>query len=246
MISLATVSVVLMPFLDNHGALALTVFLGTAVGSLIPDSDSKDAAIFHSNVKGLNGDIGSLVNNLFAPVFPVFGYATKYAIYKPAVIIYDKTFSNYSFQEKHRSFSHSILGVLTMTAVTGLYITPLLIYLNILSIPYLTAFLTAYMAGAFMHMLEDSCTKTGISWNAPFSSTKLKGKLTTSSKPEHVKKPRYLLYTLGILSPVSLIMSTSQQFRFTDLELAGIGFLASVTVWLVFMIFVAGVRFQKN
>ncbi len=247
MISLGTVAPVLMPFLDNSGLAVMTVFFGVAIGSLIPDSDSSDAAIFHGNVRGLNGDIGGAVNNLFAPVFPFFGYMTKYMIYKPAVVLFDRfVFQDYSFRDRHRSFSHSILGVATMTLMTGIYTAPLLIILEVFSITYFTIFLVAYAAGAFLHMLEDSCTKTGIKWNSPFSETRLKGELTTSSKPDHVRRPRYMIYILGTVSLSTLVAANIKNFGTTDLQTAGAGLLVTALAWILFAFLAAEIKLEED
>lgn len=247
MISLGTVAPVLMPFLNDAGLAVMIVFFGTAIGSLIPDSDSSDAAIFHGKVRGLNGDIGGAVNNLFAPVFPFFGYTTKYLIYKPAVMVFDRLiFQDYSFSDKHRSFSHSILGVATMTFMTGLYLAPLLIALEIFSITYFGIFLAAYASGAFLHMFEDSCTKTGIKWNSPFSKTRVKGELTTSSKPKHVRRPRYMIYILGTVSLTTLLLANTETYGMTDLETAGAGFLLTVLAWTLFAFLAAEIRLETE
>lgn len=245
-ISLATVSPVILPFTDFNPALVFSVFFGTVIGSLIPDTDSRDATIFHEKVKGLNGDFGLFFNDFMAPVFPVFGYGTKYLIYKPAVMLYDHVIfrNSYSFQEKHRAFSHSFLGVITMALVTGIYISPLVVFLG-LPVFYLTGFLGGYVSGAFLHLLEDSCTKTGIAWNSPFSDTKLKGGLTTSAKPEHTKNPRRFLYVLTAVTSGVVFLSFSGQYSFTAFEVAGIGTGAVSLAWLFFLKLVAKVELEE-
>ncbi|MFB6115765.1 MAG: hypothetical protein ABEK04_05795, partial [Candidatus Nanohalobium sp.] len=85
MLSVATVSVVLAPYLESAEGFVIVMLLGTGIGSLIPDVDAQDAAVFHNDIRGLNGDVGDTVNNFIGPLLPAFGYTTKYAIYKPAV-----------------------------------------------------------------------------------------------------------------------------------------------------------------
>lgn len=62
----------------------LVALVGTAIGSLIPDAGSPNAAIFHTKVSGLRGDIGDVMNSI-GILYPAFGYVTKYLIYKPSV-----------------------------------------------------------------------------------------------------------------------------------------------------------------
>ena len=232
MLSVATVSVLLAPFLDSHSGFVLVMFAGAGIGSLIPDIDAQDAAVFHQDLRGLNSEFGQAVNNLIGPILPYFGYTTKYAIYKPAVKFFDFfTPEKYSFQEKHRTFSHSYLGVFTMTAVTGLYLTPVLIFLDLFSPVYLIAFLFSYMVGAFLHMLEDSCTITGIAWNSPFSNTKLKGQISTG---KDIKKPRYFLYWLGGLTGLTFYLGTTQQYQISMIALTAASIITVSLSWLVF------------
>lgn len=233
MLTVATVSIFILPYADTASGLVMVMFAGAGIGSLIPDVDAQDAAIFHENIRGLNGDFGQAVNNALGPLLPVFGYTTKYLIYKPAVFIFDEfLFEDYSFQEKHRTFSHSFLGVLTMTLITGIYMIPVLIVFQLFAPLYLLAFLFAYAAGAFLHMLEDSCTKTGIAWNSPFSKTKLKGEISTG---KDIKKPRYFLLYLGGLAFAAFYLGSSDDFAFSDPVItAGTLFIVPLS-WLLFM-----------
>ncbi|QGA80518.1 metal-dependent hydrolase [Candidatus Nanohalobium constans] len=237
MLSVASVSVVLAPFLLRAELLVFTLFFGVAIGSLIPDVDAPDAAVFHRDVRGLSGDFGSAVNNLVGPVLPVFGYSTKYLIYKPVVKLLEfLTSEDYCFEEKHRTFSHSVLGVFTMTVLTGVYLVPVLLSLELLAPFYLLAFLSAYMIGAFLHMLEDSCTKTGIAWNSPFSETRIKGQISTG---KDVRKPRIFLYWLGMLTGATFYLGVIDK-RFLSLPaVAAISVTGLGVSWLVFLKLVA-------
>lgn len=231
MISVATAFALTVPFIESFELFSVVFLLGAAIGSLIPDVDASDATIFHSHVRGLNSEPGKAVGKFIGPVLPLFGYTTKYMIYKPVVHVFNFV-TSYEFTEKHRNFSHSILGVVTLTAVTGLYITPVLIYTGFFAFMPLAVFLFGYIFGALLHILEDSCTKSGIAWNAPFSSTKLKGGLTTG---EDNRQPRTLLYTLGILSIAVFAVKQSSTYSFTSLELAAGTFLALGLIWIFFM-----------
>ena len=231
MISVTTAFALAVPFIESFEALSFVFLIGAAIGSLIPDVDAPDATIFHSHVRGLSSEPGKAVGKFIGPVLPLFGYTTKYMIYKPVVHVFNFV-TSYEFSEKHRNFSHSILGVTSLTAVTGLYITPVLLYTGFFAFMPLAVFLLGYMFGALLHMLEDSCTKTGIAWNAPFSNTKLKGGLTTG---EDNRQPRTLLYTLGIISLAVFLVKESSKYDFTTLELAFGTFTALGLIWIFFM-----------
>lgn len=165
MLRSATAEALLAPFIE-HITFVGTAFIGACIGSLIPDVDAHDAAILHSNLKGLNRGAGRMINGLIGSLLS-FGYTAKYIVYLPALKFYNYFFDEYSFHGRHRRFSRSILGLLTMTAVTGIYIASLLTLVDIFIPLYLGAFLLSYMTGAFLHILQDSCTKSGIAWNSP-------------------------------------------------------------------------------
>lgn len=240
MLSVATVAIFVFPWVQQAQSMVLVALLGAGIGSLVPDVDAEDAAVFHDDIRGLNGDVGTAVNNMIGPLLPIFGHVTKHLIYRPAVFLFDRVvFDGYSFEDRHRTFSHSFLGVFTMTAITGLYMAPVLMMGDVFAPLFVAVFLLSYMAGAFLHMLEDSCTKTGIAWNSPFSKTKLKGNISTG---KDIKKPRYFLYYLGILAAGAFYFGSSTQYSFTSLQVTGIALAVVPLSWLVFMKGVARVK----
>lgn len=229
-LSIATVAAVIVPFASVAEIPVLISLLGVAIGSLIPDVDAADAAIFHTNVSGLRGQFGDIVNRLIGPLLPVFGYTTKYLIFMPAVLVFDLLSDSYSFSGDHRSFTHSLLGVATMTTVTGLYLLFILSGLNMMNLPFLVIFLSGYAVGALLHMLEDSTTKTGIKWNSPFSDFRLSGAISTG---EDNAKPRLMSYLLGGTTVATFYTATSSTAPVFRSSLAG---LVTVTVlWLMFL-----------
>lgn len=244
-LSVGTVALVALPLFPLHPHETLLIFTGTAIGSLVPDADSPDAAIFHDEVKGLSGGYGEILNAI-AILNPVFGYTTKYLIYKPAVKFYDKfVFGGYDIAERHRGFLHSFLGLGTVTFMTTLYLIPVIIFLDLVWILGLGVFVIAFLSGAILHLLEDSCTKSGIQWNFPFQSWKLKGQITTTAKPEDMKYQRYFLTILGIgaagmfFTPV--IIEEVSPYYFSI-----VGFVVAVILWLIFSKGVAKCRIHPS
>ncbi|MFB6245223.1 MAG: metal-dependent hydrolase [Candidatus Nanohaloarchaea archaeon] len=233
LLSLGSAAVLLSPYATERPFLSVVALSGVALGSLIPDVDAKDAKVFHRSVTEVGGTSGRLINGSLGLLFPIFGYITKYAIYRPSLLIYDLAFRNYSFEDSHRSFSHSLLGVLTMTALTGAYLYPLLRYFGASYKVHFSTFLLSYMAGAFLHMLQDSSTKTGIAWNYPFSSRKLSGELVTG---EDVLKPR--LFVIFLFSSAALLLFTSETRASLPYQL-GLPLVSAASLavsWIGFMI----------
>ena len=236
-LSVATATVVLAPFFTDYYGLSLATFLGVAIGSLIPDIDATDATVFHTGIKGLHRVPGKLFNDIIGPILPIFGYFTKYIIYKPAVLLLNLFSDNHKFEDGHRSFTHSLIGVVTMTLATGLLLSPLFIESGINGI-YLIFFLVGYASGAIMHMFQDSCTKTGIAWNQPFSNLRLKGELKTG---ESNRRPRYFGMMLFLVALLNLVGTYNVT---TNLHILITGILLSAVSW-TFFAWLSGVSIDK-
>lgn len=71
------------------------------------------------------------------------------------------------------------------------------------------------MVGQFMHLFEDSCTKSGINWGFPFNKKELRGSIITFNRSD--QRPKYfagmfyflialivLGYTFDILNGIAL------------------------------------------
>lgn len=243
MLSIATGFTILAPFIDFRPDFVALVLAGIGIGSLMPDADARDAAIFHDKVKGLDTGMGRLVNGTLAPTFPIFGYTNKYLVYRPAVFFYNKVvFRSYRLECHHRGFLHTLLGLATSTALIGTYIAGGLVLLGVFNPVYLSFFLLGYLSGGLMHLLQDSCTKTGIKWNHPFSQRKLRGRLITSSKPEDTRTPHIFLTVLGFTSLVSFLVGTQQLVPYNSFKISGITTLTTAILWSVFVLGVARVR----
>ena len=244
-LSLATVSLVVLPVFALAPEATILVLVGAAIGSLIPDADSPDAAIFHDEVRGLKGGASDLAN---APgvLYPVFGYVTKYLIYKPAVRFYDAyVFERHDIAERHRGFSHSFLGLGTMATMTAVYLLPVLWSLGLVWLVGLGAFFAGYLAGALLHLLQDSCTKTGIQWNFPFQSWRLQGQLTTTARPEDVYYQRGFLTVLGAAA-FGMFLAPSLLETVPVLLLSLGGLALAVVCWSVFAVGIARCRLSPS
>lgn len=244
LLSVATVGLVAAPLFVLAPTIALVALAGTAIGSLIPDADAEDAAIFHTEVRGLNGSTGKTLD-LLAPVFPVFGYATKYLIYKPSVVLYDTyVFEEQDVVERHRGLLHSVLGLGTATVLTGIYLIPVLLFLGLFSILHLGVFLLAYLVGGVLHLAEDSCTKTGIQWHYPVRDWKVEGRLTTTARRrDTIYQDVFAVVLGGCAVGLFLLAGTYSVAPAPVLLLVG-GVLA-VALWLGFARLVAKCRIVR-
>ena len=153
------------------------LLFGLFVGSLAPDADATDAAIFHTRVPGLRG-VTRRVADLAGGVLPVFGYLIRYGVYFPVAGVF-WLISGGRLRAGHRGVLHSLLGVALCTGLTGLYCA-LALHLLDWSAPTLLALgVAGFGAGALLHLAEDSCTPGGIAWLYPLSGRRVRGRLRT-------------------------------------------------------------------
>lgn len=225
--------IIIAPLLGKHLEAAILTFIGIAIGSLIPDVDSADATIFHTKIKGIqNTDISKMANTL-AIIFPLFGYSTKYLIYKPSALVFENViFKKYNFEITHRGFMHSLIGIVTATIITGIYILPILYIANILSAYYLSVFLLGYLIGSIFHLLQDSCTKSGVKWNQPFQEWKIQGELITSTKPDHNRLQNIYLKYLSIL--YTFIILLTLLYGNLSYLITSISIITIIISWIIF------------
>ncbi len=235
-LSTATALLVLIPFLPEYRIRIGFVLVGVAIGSLIPDIDSKGTAIFSGNINELDGYISRVFAYLLSPFMPAFGYFTRYFIYKPAVKLLNVASDEYRFEEKHRGFTHSLMGVVVFVLCTGLALYPVFLYFGSMSL--LIYLMAGYTAGAVLHMVQDSLTRSGIKWNQPFSSVKLKGQLRTG---KDTLRPQTFLATL-----ISLILLGIAPIRLTVFSYKGWnGLVLAGLCWLIFAL-ISGIRISTE
>ncbi len=168
------------------------VLFGLFVGSLAPDADATDAAIFHTRVPGLKGVTRRLAD-VAAGVLPVFGYLIRYGEYYPAAGVF-WFFSRGQLKAGHRGVLHSLLGVVLITALTGLYLAIALRLLGWSAPAFLALGVLGFGAGSLLHLAEDSCTPGGIAWLYPLSGRRVRGRLRTGGSDF---RPRVFATALG-------------------------------------------------
>lgn len=245
LLSLFTVIILFIPYFDERFELTLIVLIGIAIGSLIPDADSPDAAIFHEHIRGIPGNLGKLVNNLFAGLFPIFGIITKYAIYIPAVFVLGHTIlKKYHITERHRGFLHSFIGIGTATILTGTYLLVFLFLFELFSYVYFIAFMIAYILGALLHLLEDSSTKTGIQFNYPFSNLVLYGRMIT--RPEFAKPIDIFTGFFGLIILLLFFAIELDYIVYPNWIITLSSIIFVFVVWLIFLLIIARVKFRRG
>ncbi len=117
-----------------------------------------------------------MINGWISPFLPIFGFIVKFLIYIPSVKIIqflvkkDKISLQYKVTETHRGILHSVLGLLIASVALLVYSSILmLIFPQLLSIKAVLVFNIAFGIGFFLHLIEDSCTVSGVNFSFPMS-----------------------------------------------------------------------------
>jgi inner membrane protein len=168
------------------------LLFGLFVGSLAPDADATDAAIFHNRIPGLTGTTRRVVNAA-AQTLPAFGYLIRYGEYYPAAGVF-WVLSRGRLKAGHRGVLHSLLGVALCTGLAGFYCAVALHLLGWSAPALLALGVAGFGAGALLHLAEDSCTPGGIAWLYPVSGRRLRGRLRTGTSDA---RPRLFATALG-------------------------------------------------
>ena len=239
MITSATTLGLIIPFYYLMPVLSTSILVGATIGSLIPDIDGSDALIFHKDVL-LNKKEWAQVFNLFPGiVLPFFGYMTKYMVYFPSVLLFKIVLPrHYRPSYGHRKYMHSLLGLVVTTLITGVYAViglNLIKPVNLEFLTVLTAFLAGYLFGALLHLLEDSCTKTGIMFLYPFSHRKIKGNIVTGKDKI---KPLTLFLALSIFTAIGLYLTVTSNPTNAFKTVLGL----NTAFWIFFMTFIANIN----
>jgi len=244
-LSVLTALILLIPYMHSHTSLSAIILFGVAIGSLVPDADSSDAAIFHRKVKGGSKGYIQAINSLVAPIFPVFGYATRYLIYRPLIFILPRTLlKDYKIEEKHRGFLHSFIGIFMATILTAIYISIILAAVHLLDLIHLIAFFIAYIFGALLHLIEDGATVSGVTFNYPFSNITMRGTIRT--RLDSVRKPNLFAEYLMGLFVVVFFITELDLVSISDWVITILSALFLIFSWIVFLFLIAKAKITRT
>jgi|GEM_PF-1669409 len=200
---------------------ALLLSLGLVAGSLAPDVDAKDAAVFHLPVRRAKG-----VRFLFAGL----GYILRYLIYYPLSLLFWIILGG-SYRHEHRGLLHTPLGVTLMTAILLLYLGIASLLLHASPTSALTLFGIAFLGGSILHLVEDSSTPAGIAWGFPFSERRVRGKVPTTGTFDS----RLLLLIL-LLTAISVAITYLILTGWSGIAASAVALTMLITVWMIFFL----------
>ena len=186
-ISIGTILIPCAPFVMDVPLVVIAILAGVLVGSLLPDTDASDSAIWYSGVT------------------KIFGLAMV-ALMIPMVQLVFRA-RNFSYDAEHRGSLHTVcaVGISTIIfTVVGVIIVSLCSgyvfqsWLNIEGYFFLLLFMSGVFCGGVLHLAEDCCTKAGIFPFYPFSSRRIHGGIRTGDAAD--RRPECMQVALMVLT----------------------------------------------
>lgn len=214
-ISMSTVLPFFIPlfFTDLAGTLMLSGIIFLAVisaGSLIPDADCGGKSKLYYDMP-----------YIYQMMIPI-----QWVVTKTFQLLYRKTDMKleYVSDNEHRGIMHAPVGILFTSILFVLIALLIMVFLKNISIVLLFVIFFGLFLGQILHILEDSCTRSGINWKYPFGTKEIKGRIYTFGKIEGSKDIRPGVFN-GILTGISVLVAAHYMFLNSPLP-----------VWLIYLL----------
>lgn len=223
-ITLATIIPLLLPMLldSNYQLYSISILIAVLIVSLTPDADCGGKSKLYYDFR--------FVHDIMAP------------LQKLVVWIFNRSFIKNKLNlecevnNKHRGIMHSPVGILISSLLLTLIaaIFTLIFYIESTLFVTFTVFV-GLLTGQFLHLMEDSCTVSGINWKFPFGTKELKGKIYTFSKIDGKKdiRPTIYEYSLWSITPLLIIGNAFEKISLTQFTIYPLILLAIVLVWIL-------------
>jgi membrane-bound metal-dependent hydrolase YbcI (DUF457 family) len=235
-ITIGTVLPFIIPMIISDHAqpvYALCILITALIGSLMPDADSEGKSALYYDFR--------IVYYVMRPLYKLIVFCFRLFNIK------EKMNLEYAVEEKHRGVMHSPIGVLISSLVltTLLAIADYAIF-NEINTEIIGLLFLGLMAGQFLHLLEDSCTVSGINWLFPFGTLKLKGSIYTGTKVEGKTDIRPFFYNIALLffSAALVIFHFMGQINLKDPDIYSFIFAGVTLIWLLILL-TAKINYDK-
>lgn len=160
-------------FLENkiYFIYSLAFLFAALVGSLTPDADCGGKASVYYRFRPVDWLMKNIIIKISLLLFNNSSIKGKLKITEEV-------------KNEHRGIMHSPVGIILSSFFLTLVVLIFMLFagVNNLSV-YFLVFL-GLIVGQMLHILEDSCTASGINWKFPFGVKELKGKIYTFQKEE--------------------------------------------------------------
>lgn len=207
--------------------LAVFFFFCVMAGTLLPDLDSALGMGLAKNNKFI-----FIVTQL---LYPVTGMFFEYLSFRVDW--------KHDIRFKHRGIMHSPIGIIASSFILTLIIfipTFLLVLTPLLTWTAYVFPLVIFLGlifGQFLHLIEDSCTVSGINWKFPFGTRTIKGKISTGAD---YFRPYLLIFFCFLIAIGSIWIMINLMLPFFIYVMA---LLCLMVLEILFVLFFSGARF---
>jgi|APSaa5957512622_1039677.scaffolds.fasta_scaffold32800_1 membrane-bound metal-dependent hydrolase YbcI (DUF457 family) len=228
LLSTGTVLPFLIPlvFLESNLPLlyAIIFYIAVMIGSLTPDADCGGKSKLHYDFP-----------YVYVAMKPIQWLTVKLFRSKK---IRAKLKVEKEVKEEHRGIMHSPIGILISSFLLSLVLMGILILLNSLNGIIILIIFAGLFIGQFLHLLQDSCTKTGINWKFPFGDKLVKGKIFTGDSKD--KRPLIYISILNFVPVMLIVLYAMQEMNFS------LGLLYSLLVVLMSLLWLLFLKISKK
>lgn len=211
-------------FLNTQNAIVYSIALLVAVvvGSLLHDSDCGGKPKLYYDF-GIIYDLMIPIQKIVVFIFKLSGIKKRFNL-------------QYEVNHEHRGIMHSPIGIIISSLLLTLVVLIFMLIGKFMNLITLSLIFAGLLIGQLLHILEDSCTISGINWKFPFGTKELKGKIYTFEKQEGKIDIRAGLYQ-NILGGFSFILLLAFSFKLLEfspiLIYIGIIFIV-IGLWFLF------------
>jgi membrane-bound metal-dependent hydrolase YbcI (DUF457 family) len=227
-LSIATVLPFIIPlmFLENKFLLTYSIafVICILIGSLLPDSDCGGKPKLYYDFKPI-----------YFMMLPISWIVVK--LFKSTHLKH-KLNLKYEVNNEHRGIMHSPIGVFISTIFLTLIILVFVLIIQSFNILFILAVFFGLLIGQLLHLLEDSCTVSGINWKFPFGTKNLNGTIMTFEGKEINKKDirtMYYSYILYAISGLIFIGFAFQKINRNILVLYSIILILVFIAWIIIL-----------
>jgi len=175
----------------------IAIVSGVFIGSLLPDTD-----LPRSRIDYLEGIAG------------FFGLISKTVLNPLVILIFN--FLKYPVAQNHRGITHTVYGVLTYCVVLEIISIPVFVFFGFSAfiIGY-SVFVFGLFFGGILHIVEDSCTITGVFPFYPVNQTrKYSGNISTynfnDTRPQIFTS--FLIFAAGVVFFSQILWKNTLEF----------------------------------
>ncbi len=227
-LTIGTILPFLIPliFVSNDNALiyGFTFLIAALIGSLTPDADCGGNATLYYR---------------FGPI----DWLMKKVVIKLTIKLYEQPYlkkqvqEGYKVQEEHRGIMHAPAGIIISSLILTIIGAIIAYFVELFNITYLMIIFSGLLVGQFFHLLEDSCTVSGINWKFPKGKKELSGNIYTFDKFQDKKdyRPDLFFEILSVLNLAIFLLLGLEKMTLALWQYYLIVCFTILIIWLFFL-----------